>query len=254
MGPAIWDGRFSAMNERQMEIIVSRGIESVLGVGHRLVAQQLGLDRNRLDLLVLRPDGGLMVVELKKGQLTRNSVEQVSKHADVLSTDTASPVAAMVIAQEALPPTADYAERRGVCLKTISESQLHETAKQIGLSKADLLGYRRKAGVLFGGGTGLRTAVAQRHGFTGGMLSSRRNRLRQGKLVAPSSEGVIAGDFRRRGGGGTFLVSYRGSGRDRAAGRHRRWPSGLAYRSTATLVLYANLELKAMWRRRIAYH
>ena len=154
MRPAIWIGRLPAMNERQMEIIVSRGIESVLGVGHRLVAQQLGLDRGRLDLLVLRPDGGLMVVELKKGRLTRNSIEQVSNYADVLSTDTAIPVTAMVIAQEALPPTTDYAERRGVHLKTISESLLHETARQIGLSKADLLGDRRKAGVLFGGETG----------------------------------------------------------------------------------------------------
>ena len=34
---------------------------------------------------------------------------------------------------------------------------------------------------------------------------------------------------------------------------HRRRPSGLRYRSTAALGLYANLKLKSRWRSRIAY-
>ena len=67
-------------------------------------------------------------------------------------------------------------------------------------------------------------------------------------------EGGSAGSFRRRGGGGTFFGSHREPGRDLVAGRGRRWPSGLAYRSTAALGLYANLKLKARWRRRIAYN
>lgn len=153
------------MNERQMEIIVSRGLESVLGEGHRLLAQQVGLDSGRLDLLVSRPDGSLMVVELKKGLLTRNHVDQVKKYSDTLCMDIGKHVAAMVIAQEAHPRTADLADRRGVHFNAISEERLHEIAKQIGLSEADLLGNRRKNGVLFGGGsgTGLRTSVPLQH-------------------------------------------------------------------------------------------
>lgn len=61
------------MNERQMEIIISRGIASVLGVGHELLAQQVGVGGGRLDLLVARPDGARTVVELKKGRLAKNT-------------------------------------------------------------------------------------------------------------------------------------------------------------------------------------
>ena len=149
------------MNERQMEIIVSRGLESVLGDGHRLLAQQIGLDSGRLDLLVSRPDGSLMVVELKKGRLTRSHVDQVRNYSDTLSMDIGKHVAAMVIAQQAHPRTADLADRRGVRFNAISEERLHEIAKQIGLSESDLLGNRLTNGVLFGGGsgTGLRTSV-----------------------------------------------------------------------------------------------
>ena len=49
-----------------MEIIVSRGIDRVLGAGYELKAQQVGVGGGRLDLLVSRPDGAPMVVELKK--------------------------------------------------------------------------------------------------------------------------------------------------------------------------------------------
>ena len=149
------------MNERQMEIIISRGLESVLGEGHRLLAQQIGLDSGRLDLLVSRPDGSLMVVELKKGRLTNSHVDQVRNYSDTLCTDIGKYVAAMVIAQEAHPRTTDLAKRSGVRFKAISEEQLHELARQIGLSESDLLGDRRENGVLFGGGngTGLRTSV-----------------------------------------------------------------------------------------------
>ena len=149
------------MNERQMEIIVSRGLEFVLGVGHRLLAQQVGLGCGRLDLLVSRPDGNLMVVELKKGRLTINHVDQVRNYSDTLSTDMGKHVAALVIAQEAHPRTAELADRRGVRFNPISEERLHEIARQIDLSESVLLGDRRKNGVLFGGGTGsgLRTSV-----------------------------------------------------------------------------------------------
>ena len=224
MGPAICVGRLPAMNERQMEIIVSRGIESVLGAGHRLVAQQLGLDRGRLDLLVLRPDGGLMVIELKKGRLTRNSVEQVRNYADALSTDTASPVTAMVIAQEALSRTADFAERRGVRLKTISESLLHETARQIGLSKADLLGDRRKAGVLFGGGTGLRTSVPLYSALAECPEPIRR-------LVESLDAGVKHARF--NAGTTQIVLHYRGI---KVGGLNRRERGGHTYVSTGVVL------------------
>ena len=65
------------MNERQMEIIISRGIDLVLGSGHELKAQQVGVGDGRLDLLVSRPNGAPVVVELKKGRLASSHVEQV---------------------------------------------------------------------------------------------------------------------------------------------------------------------------------
>ena len=147
------------MNERQMEIIVSRGIDRVLGTGFELKAQQVGVGSGRLDLLVSRPDGSLVVVELNKGRLARNHVVQVRNYADTLSADAQVNVAAMIIANEASPGMVETANGYGVCVKTYSESQLRELASQIGLSDSNLLGVRRKDGVLFGGGTGLRTTV-----------------------------------------------------------------------------------------------
>ena len=147
------------MNERQMEIIVSRGIDRVLGTGHQLQAQQVGVGGGRLDLLVSRPDGTRMVVELKKGRLARKHVEQVRRYAEALSTDAQMNAEAMLIVNEASPRMLDFAGQGGVHVETISESRLSELAKQIGLSEPELLGDRRKDGVLFGGGSGLRTSV-----------------------------------------------------------------------------------------------
>lgn len=65
----------------------------------------------------------------------------------------------MVIANEASHRMLDFAEKEGVHVETISENRLSELAKRIGLSESDILGERWKEGVLFGGGTGLRTSV-----------------------------------------------------------------------------------------------
>ena len=157
--PLEWGYTVSAMNERQMEIIVSRGIDRVLGTGHQLQAQQVGVGGGRLDLLVSRPDGTRMVVELKKGRLARKHVEQVRRYAEALSTDAQMNAEAMLIVNEASPRMLDFAGQGGVHVETISESRLSELAKQIGLSEPELLGDRRKDGVLFGGGSGLRTSV-----------------------------------------------------------------------------------------------
>ncbi|MCY4531681.1 MAG: endonuclease NucS [Gammaproteobacteria bacterium] len=147
------------MNEKQMEIIVSRGIDQVLGSGYELKAQQVGVGGGRLDLLVSRPDGAPMVVELKKGRLAKNHVGQVRRYADELSAEAQVNVTAMIIANVASPSMIDFEEKSGVCVKTISESRLSELGNKIGLSQSDLLGDRRKAGVLFGVRTGLRTTV-----------------------------------------------------------------------------------------------
>ena len=147
------------MNERQMEIIISRGVDLVLGVGHELLAQQVKVGSGRLDLLVARPNGSRMVVELKKGRLTGKHIEQVKSYTRALSTDGGTKAEAMLIVNEASPGMLDFADKEGVYVETISDSQLWELKTQLGLSASDLLGDRRKEGVLFGGGSGLRTSV-----------------------------------------------------------------------------------------------
>lgn len=59
-----------------MEIISSSGIDRVLGAGHELKAHQIGVDSGRLDLLTLRPDVVLMVIEINKNQLAKSHAEQ----------------------------------------------------------------------------------------------------------------------------------------------------------------------------------
>lgn len=147
------------MTERQMEIIISRAIELVLGEGTELRAQKLGVGSGRLDLLVSQPDGVRTVVELKKGRLARPHIAQAKGYSESLSVDADMEVNAMVIANEASSPMVEFAKSEGVTVKTISESQLSGLAKQIGLSDSDLFGNRRQEGVLFGGRAGLRTSV-----------------------------------------------------------------------------------------------
>lgn len=69
------------MNERHTEIIVSRSVELVLGSGQELITQQVGVGYGRLDLVVSRPIGTRMVMELKKGRMASSNVEQVRVYA-----------------------------------------------------------------------------------------------------------------------------------------------------------------------------
>lgn len=147
------------MNERQMEIIISRGIELVLGSGHELKAQQVGVGDGRLDLLVSQPNGTPLVVELKKGRLASTHVEQVITYAADLAARAGANVDAMLIVNEASPKMVGFAESQRVNVITIPESRLRELAERIGLSETDLLGDRRRNGVLFSGGSGLRTSI-----------------------------------------------------------------------------------------------
>ena len=207
------------MNERQMEIIVSRGIDRVLGGGHELKAQQVGVGGRRLDLLVSRPDGTPMVVELKKGRLAKNHVEQVRSYATALSKDARTKVTAMVIANEASHRMVEFAEEGGVRVKTISERRLGELGKQIGLSESDLLGDRRKHGVLYGGGTGLRTTVPLQEALAGcpkqirRLVQSLRANFSCSRFSAGTSQivlhyrGIKVGGLNRRERGGHTYVS-----------------------------------------------
>ena len=218
-----WKGRtrytVSTMNERQMEIIVSRGIDRVLGAGHELKAQQVGVGGGRLDLLVSRPDGTRMVVELKKGRLASSHVEQVRSYAEALSTDARMNAKAMVIANETSARMVNFAEKKGVCVKVISESRLSELAKQIGLSESDLLGDRRKDGVLFGGGSGLRTSVPLKAALSEcpkpicSLVNSLDAAFRHSRFLAGTSQivlhyrGIKVGGLNRRERGGHTYVS-----------------------------------------------
>lgn len=147
------------MTERQMEIIISRGIELVFGEGSKLHAQQLGVGNGRLDLFVSQPNGIRTVVELKKGRLAEPHIAQAIGYAEALSTDSGMEICAMVVANAASSQLIALAAARGVQVKVISESQLSRLSSQLGLSESDLLGDRRREGVLFGGRAGLRTYV-----------------------------------------------------------------------------------------------
>lgn len=212
------------MNERQMEIIVSRGIDRVLGAGHELKAQQVGVGGGRLDLLVARPDGTPMVVELKKGRLTSSHAKQVRTYAAALSKDAGTNVTAMVVANEASHRMVEFARKGGVRVKTISERRLGELAKQIGLSESDLLGDRRKDGVLFGGGTGLRTTVPLREA-----LAECPEQIR--RLV--QSLGADFSCSRFSAGTSQIVLHYRGI---KVGGLNRRERGGHTYVSTGVVL------------------
>lgn len=207
-----------------MEIIVSRGINRVLGPGHELKAQQVGVGGGRLDLLVSRPDGVRMVVELKKGRLGKDHVQQVKSYAKELFNDAQMSAKAMVIANEASPRMIEFAEKEGVHVRTISESRLRELALQIGLSESDLLGDRRKEGVLFGGGSGLRTSVSLQNA-----LAECPDAIRS--LVA--SLDAAFRDLRIRAGTLQIVLHYRGI---KIGGLNRRERGGHTYVSTGVVL------------------
>jgi len=160
-----------------------------------------------------------MVVELKKGRLAKSHVQQVRSYAEMLSTDARINAKAMVIANDASPRMIDFAEMEGVCVQTISEGRLSELAFQIGLSESDLLGQRRNDGVLFGGGSGLRTSVPLQDALTecpdaiSGLVTSldaafKYSRFRAGTVqIVLHYRGVKVGGLNRRERGGHTYVS-----------------------------------------------
>lgn len=108
-----------------MEIIISRGIEEVLGEGHSLVAQQVSIgSAGRLDLLVSKPDGTRMVIELKKGRLTGKHIDQVLRYSETLSEDGGLMIDSMLIGNEASAVLHQQAKERGVHIKALTEQEL----------------------------------------------------------------------------------------------------------------------------------
>lgn len=219
------------MNERQMEIIISRGIELVLGEGYQLKAQQVGVGTGRLDLLVSQPIGTRMVVELKKGRLARKHIDQVKEYAETLSLDAQIEVDSMIISNTAGPRITEFARSAGVRIQTISESRLSEIGKCIGLVESDLLGDRRKSGVLFGGGSGLRTAVPIRHALKDCPDSV--------QLMVKSQESSYP-DLRLCAGTSQIVLHYKGI---KVGGLNRWERGGHTYIATGVVLSDAHREL-----------
>ncbi|MCJ7720247.1 MAG: endonuclease NucS [Candidatus Hadarchaeum sp.] len=146
--------RRQSMNERALEIIVSRCPAQVFGTGFELAAHQLSLRHGRIDLLVAGPDGMRYVVEVKKSRAKKESIEQVISYVhefrELLG---GKPAGAWVVAHDIPSSVAEYASTQGVRTLALSIDQCQKIAKECGLSESDLVGVRKTGRIINGGDT-----------------------------------------------------------------------------------------------------
>lgn len=151
------------MNERTLEIIVSRCPERVFGPGFSLVAHQLSLRGGRVDLLIAGQDGVRHVVEVKKSRAKHESIDQVFGYAcELRDMSKGKPVYAWVVAHEIPSDVAEHARCRGVATRAVSIEECEQIVRECGLTAADLVGVRKTGKVINGGDTrhGLQQEVA----------------------------------------------------------------------------------------------
>lgn len=140
------------MNERTLEIIVTNNIQAIFGDGWRLLAQQLVLEAGRIDLLLSDHLGDKHLIELKKGKAREDAAKQAIGYAAELTRKLdGHEVQPWVVAHELHASLIKCAADQGVLCKALPVHLCEQLALRAGLSELDLMGNRRRPGVLHGG-------------------------------------------------------------------------------------------------------
>jgi hypothetical protein len=87
---------------------------SLLQSGLTIVGRQFPVDAGRVDLLALDPQGRWVVIEIKRGQLRRETVAQVIDYASCIST---------VTPDELSSKTNDYLRERGITINSLLQER-----------------------------------------------------------------------------------------------------------------------------------
>lgn len=140
------------MNERTLEIIVTHNIQAIFGEGWKLLAQQLVLDAGRIDLLISDHLGAKHLIELKKGTARPSAAEQVLGYAAELTKMLdGQEVQPWVVAHDLHASLVECATDQRVRCKALPIGFCEQLALRAGLSELDLIGNRRRPGILHGG-------------------------------------------------------------------------------------------------------
>ena len=144
------------MNERDFEIIFAHHLEHYLGVGWRLVGQQMSLNIGRIDMLVADPSGGRHIIELKKGSPQVACIEQVLAYRQTFLAESSVDAVCWIVANEISSRLHVAAQAAGVRTLAIAESDLFSRS-----AVCKLNGPRKTGDGIFGGETkhGLRNVI-----------------------------------------------------------------------------------------------
>lgn len=138
------------MNERDFEIIFTRNIESIMGFGWHVLAQQLTLPIGRIDVLLSDHKGRRHLIELKKGSPNNQCIDQVLGYAREFKELSKVDVQCWIVANAISQSLMDAAGVKAVKTLAISEMEILKYAATSNLS--DFNHQRRKlSGVMFGG-------------------------------------------------------------------------------------------------------
>lgn len=150
------------MLERSLEIVVRHAFRDIFAFNWTHTAQQMGLPSGRIDLLFQNGRGTLHVVELKKGPAVVGAIDQVLGYAnDLRVLFPEKTVVPWLVANSIQPALDAKAHAAGVRTRAVPETEVRALMARHGLGEADLVGPRRGARILHGGGSkrGLRNLV-----------------------------------------------------------------------------------------------
>ena len=214
------------MLERSLEILVRLCAHDLFPADWELIAQQLALPSGRLDMLFADSDNRRHVVELKKGRARTEAVDQVARYADDLRSLVGEVTTVpWVVAHDIPDDVSAYANRYGCELVRCRSNGVTRFIRERGLTEADLLGVRRAAGVLHGGGAkgGLRHPVSNEEAF--GVMPADVGKLLT--IVAATPH------FEVRSGGMQTVIHYRGV---KLGGVNRKHRGGVGYISEGVVI------------------
>lgn len=122
------------MRERVIEDLVFRYPEEILGETLRSVKRQMWIDGRRLDLLFEDTDGGLLLLELKAGEIQREHVGQAGEYFGLLRVHFPDRHTRVALLGTAITPERRlYLETFGVEVHVVTEQFLLDIAKRYGI-------------------------------------------------------------------------------------------------------------------------
>ncbi|MCK4966477.1 DUF91 domain-containing protein [bacterium] len=126
------------LKEKDMQYLIAKYPDEFIEDGLEIISTEYNVNRKRIDILFRDKYGRLLVIELKKGTLSREAIGQIIEYYGLLKDEKSGDnIEMMVIANNIPPERKEYLAKIGIELREISINKFISVAKKHGLKLED---------------------------------------------------------------------------------------------------------------------